>query len=79
MSKCRDAVLERDGYECQQCGHGGSKSNPLTVHHIVFRCQGGNSSMDNLITWCRDCHREFHRTHPVASKKKHKKKKGRRR
>jgi 5-methylcytosine-specific restriction endonuclease McrA len=69
----REAVLERDGHKCQICGREGTKRNPLTMHHIIYRCQGGRSTLDNLVTWCTECHREFHRTHPVSSKKKRKK------
>lgn len=73
----REAVLARDEHKCQTCGHEGSRKNPLTLHHIIYRCQGGKSTMDNLITWCTNCHREYHRTHLVTPRKR-KQKRGRR-
>lgn len=71
----REAVLARDEHKCQICGHEGSRKNPLTLHHILYRCQGGRSTMENLVTWCAVCHREYHRTHLVTPKKR--KKRGR--
>lgn len=30
------------------------------LHHIVYQCDGGNDSPDNLINLCRDCHVNYH-------------------
>lgn len=56
----RDAVLERDNHCCQVCGTEGSKKNPLTMHHIKYRRDGGKYAVDNLTTFCQKCHKEFH-------------------
>lgn len=32
----------------------------LTVHHIVFKSEGGDDSFGNLITLCQECHRYAH-------------------
>ena len=50
-------VLNRDKYTCQHCK---TKQGTLEVHHIVFRSNGGSDEPDNLITLCRQCHRELH-------------------
>ena len=50
-------VLNRDKYTCQHCK---TKQGTLEVHHIVFRSNGGSDEPDNLITLCRNCHRELH-------------------
>lgn len=68
----RDAVLGRDGNQCTWCHTRGSKSNPLTMHHIVFKCQGGRYCEDNLQTLCRACHDELHRQNPGKLRKQHK-------
>ena len=52
----RRAVLERDGWRCQQCG---SLRN-LDVHHVRRRSALGDDAEANLITVCRDCHRILH-------------------
>ena len=52
----RLAVLERDGWRCQQCG---SMCN-LEVHHLTFRSRAGSDSLENLIALCADCHRDAH-------------------
>jgi 5-methylcytosine-specific restriction endonuclease McrA len=46
-------VLERDGFVCQYCGC----ANKLDVHHIIPRRNGGLDTLDNLISYCRMCHR----------------------
>lgn len=53
----RRKVRKRDGYSCQIC-HFKLKTGGLDVHHIDEDKE--NSSMDNLITLCRSCHRRVH-------------------
>ena len=50
-------VLNRDKYICQYCK---TKQCTLEIHHIIFRSNGGSDEPDNLITLCRNCHRELH-------------------
>jgi len=52
------AVLDRDGWLCQFCGH----STNLEVHHLVFRSHQGPDNEDNLITVCHQCHHALHTT-----------------
>ena len=56
-ANAREHALVRDKYTCQCCG---KKSCRLETHHIVFRSNGGNDSLENLITLCEDCHRAVH-------------------
>lgn len=53
-------VLERDNFTCQVCGC----HTEAPCHHVIFRSQGGNDTLDNLITLCgplqNDCHRAVH-------------------
>lgn len=60
------AVLSRDNYTCQICG---KKNSKLEVHHIQFRSKGGSNRMDNLVTLCRDCHKQIHSGRLVFDKK----------
>ena len=60
------AVLSRDNYTCQICGE---KDSKLEVHHIQFRSKGGSNMMDNLVTLCRDCHKQIHSGELVFDKK----------
>jgi 5-methylcytosine-specific restriction endonuclease McrA len=55
----RKAVLQRDGWRCQECG----SLTQLEVHHLVKRSQLGDDVMDNLITLCAHCHRKRHHPH----------------
>jgi len=52
----RREILERDGYECQNC----TNQSNLCVHHIVPISEGGSESKSNLVTLCRRCHRAAH-------------------
>lgn len=55
--RVRKDVLDRDDYECQDCGTG----DELNVHHIEPVCDGGDKfSLDNLVTLCREHHYERH-------------------
>lgn len=46
----------QDNPRCRYCG----SSNEVSAHHIVFRSQGGDDAMGNLITLCFECHRKVH-------------------
>jgi 5-methylcytosine-specific restriction endonuclease McrA len=50
----KERVLGRDGGLCVYCGKPG---NPEA--HYVPRSQGGLGIEQNILTLCRDCHREF--------------------
>lgn len=52
----RDAVIAADGGKCRGCGI----SNGLHVHHIMYRSQGGEHRIENLITLCFTCHDVVH-------------------
>ena len=62
--RIRDAVLERDGWRCADCGRGGV----LEVHHVVHVEDGGTDALDNLVALCPPCHGDRHhvRTSPEA-------------
>ena len=53
--KTKRQAIERDKGCCVLCGKYG-----CDVHHIVFRSQGGKSTLDNLVCLCRDCHNAAH-------------------
>jgi 5-methylcytosine-specific restriction endonuclease McrA len=75
----REIVLARDNFCCQICGHKGSKSNPLTMHHIKFKSHGGSSKPENLVTWCRSCHSSFHKGYDAEHKGERRKSKRKKR
>jgi 5-methylcytosine-specific restriction endonuclease McrA len=55
--KIRGRVYERDNYTCQVCG---KTDGRLAAHHIIPRRDGGQDSMDNLITVCDGvCHKKI--------------------
>ena len=54
-SKLRYACLERDNYFCQKC----FRKEQLEAHHIIALVDGGEDVLENLITLCAACHREW--------------------
>lgn len=48
----RQEVLQRDGYTCTRCGI----TKNLSIDHKTPLSLGGDDSMHNLTTLCRDCH-----------------------
>lgn len=68
----RNHIFRRDNYTCQKCGtfHGLINENGiplpttdglLDIHHKDPVSQGGTDNPDNLTTWCRYCHKEWHK------------------
>lgn len=53
-------IFVRDGFKCVYCG---TKSQKLTVDHVIPQGQGGKSSFDNCVAACRPCnHKKGNRT-----------------
>jgi 5-methylcytosine-specific restriction endonuclease McrA len=52
--KLRLQVLERDGFVCQFCG---KTNDRLEIHHKVPKRKGGLDMLENLISYCRKCHK----------------------
>ena len=54
--KLRFEIFKRDSFACQYCGKN-PPSTILEIDHIVAVSNGGDNSIDNLITSCFDCNR----------------------
>lgn len=56
-------VIERDGHMCQGHKLGYTCTTHwwmLSVHHKIFRSQGGSDTEENLILLCDVCHKKAH-------------------
>ena len=51
----RKAVLARDAWTCQYCGH---QAPGLTVDHVIPRSRGGESVWENIVASCAPCNRK---------------------
>lgn len=54
-------VIEIYGGECAnkndpRFNHGGD----LTIHHIIFKRDGGKNKKENMVALCQNCHRFVH-------------------
>ena len=60
MRLWRESVFARDNWTCQRCGE---KGIYLHSHHIRNFSEEIElrTSINNGITFCRNCHREFHK------------------
>jgi len=61
----RGEVLMRDEYRCTQCGWRHELWNPsdprhLEAHHVKQHKDGGENTVENLITLCTVCHDKVH-------------------
>ncbi|WP_301205106.1 HNH endonuclease [Lactobacillus hominis] len=56
----RDSVYKRDNYICQCCGY--DKGGTLVAHHLngYSWCKEGRTDIENGITLCKTCHKQFH-------------------
>lgn len=54
----RSAVFKRDENKCADCGKS-KDEKPLEVHHITY-IRRGRENLEDMMTLCRDCHRERH-------------------
>lgn len=56
--KLRLLALARDRYTCRECGCVVDGSNP--IDHVVPLEAGGEHTLANIRTLCRDCHERKH-------------------
>lgn len=54
----RILTLIRDNCHCRVCGEDYHKENPVEVHHIIPKKDGGTHHLKNLITLCKKHHKE---------------------
>jgi 5-methylcytosine-specific restriction endonuclease McrA len=59
--RARQAALYRDGRRCGRCGSPATPFDPLHVHHVVPRSEGGTDTLGNLVTLCALCHPQVER------------------
>ena len=64
-SALREAALFRDQDRCVECG---SKAD-LHVHHVRYREKPEDSTLDDLQTLCKKCHRAEHGIGPDACRR----------
>lgn len=56
----REAVWERQRYQCARCGVYKGDVSASEVHHIVHLSNGGSNALENLVGLCGDCHALMH-------------------
>jgi len=64
-------VFERDNFKCRHC-KGKSKSYELHGHHLIHRENGGEDTLENVVTLCKTCHVNYHKGKITLNIRKHK-------
>ncbi|MFN2109742.1 MAG: group II intron reverse transcriptase/maturase [Anaerolineae bacterium] len=54
------SVWQKQGQECPVCGQKLTPESGWNVHHLVPQCEGGKSTIGNLIMLHPNCHRQVH-------------------
>ncbi len=60
-----EAILFRDGCQCQYCGVQLTKDT-VTLDHVVPESKGGKRSFDNLVAACQSCNESKGAADPVG-------------
>lgn len=60
LDSLHHAIMKRDRNLCVVCGRPADLINPWPAHHIKYRSQGGDDSIDNMISVCPMCHAQIH-------------------
>lgn len=55
------AKQKKSNSACERC----MSVRGLVSHHIIAMADGGEDSIDNMVTLCSECHREWHRIEGV--------------
>lgn len=73
--RCRDLVLKRDGYLCQECLKHQRLTPATIVHHIIHYRDDPTKAleMNNLVSVCAECHNKLHPEKSGGGKKSKKK------
>lgn len=66
MKTMREALYERAGGRCEQCGAVGDRSNwELHTHHLVY---SADEKLEDFIVLCLTCHGRAHPRHNFLTK-----------
>ena len=74
VNPLKTLVLERDHSSCQRLVEDGrrcGRAERLTMHHLVPRRMGGRDELDNIVTWCHECHRKHNKSEHAQKRKLH--------
>jgi hypothetical protein len=59
-SKLRFDVFTRDGFRCVYCGRSPADGAVLEADHLLAWVDGGETTLENLVTACQDCNAGKH-------------------
>lgn len=60
FNKIQQKVAKKQEYCCPICGESLFNDEPLHLHHIIPRCQGGKDEVKNLLWLHQFCHHKVH-------------------
>jgi RNA-directed DNA polymerase len=60
LNRTQQIVARRQDYKCPICGQSIFNDEPLHLHHIKPRCEGGKDTVKNLVWLHQYCHHKVH-------------------
>jgi RNA-directed DNA polymerase len=60
FNKTKEKVANRQGYKCTICGESLFNEEPIDLHHIIPRSEGGKDEIRNLVWVHQYCHHKIH-------------------
>ena len=60
LNKVQRNVAHKQDYKCPVCGKSIFNDEPIHLHHIIPRCQGGKDEAKNLVWLHQYCHHKIH-------------------
>lgn len=58
------AAYNRANMCCEKCGKPFKDYKEAEYHHVDLYCEGGSTSLENIMVLCTECHDEIHRCKP---------------
>jgi RNA-directed DNA polymerase len=60
LNKLQQKVADKQQYQCPICGESLFNDEPIHLHHIIPRCEGGRNEAKNLVWLHLYCHHKVH-------------------
>ena len=60
FGRTRQKVAKKQGFKCPSCGESLFNGEPLQLHHITPKCEGGKDEPENLVWLHQFCHHQVH-------------------
>ena len=60
LNRKKEAIARKQDYKCPVCGQSLFNKEPVHMHHIIPKCNGGKDTKENLVCVHLYCHHKIH-------------------